>query len=93
MKNRGFVVLLLLSGSMVFAASMRVQVRKSMIRATPSQLGRVVDTVTYGTTLQTGKQQKGWVSVTTAKGQMGWLHGSALSQKPIAMQAGSKDVA
>ena len=93
MKVRSLVVLLVLTGSVAFAASMSVQVQKSKVRATPSQLGRTVATVEYGDTVQVGIAQKGWYSVTTADGKKGWLHESVLSKKPIAMRAGVTDTA
>ena len=61
---------------------MSVQVRNCKVRATPSQLGRVIATVEYGAVVQAGALQKGWYPVTTADGKTGWLHESALSKKP-----------
>jgi SH3-like domain-containing protein len=93
MKIRALAVLLAVSASAAFAASMSVQVRNGKLRATPSQLGKVVATVDYGAVVQTGALQKGWYPVTTADGKTGWLHESALSVKPIAMRAGTSDAA
>jgi uncharacterized protein YgiM (DUF1202 family) len=93
MKIRIVLVLLAFSAGVVFAAQMSVQVRDGKVRATPSQLGRVVTTVEYGALVQAGAPQNGWYSVTTADGKTGWLHESALSKKPIAMRAGATDAA
>jgi SH3-like domain-containing protein len=93
MKIRALAVLLAASTSVALAASMSVQVRNGKVRATPSQLGRVVATVEYGAEVQTGLLQRGWYPVTTVDGQKGWLHQSALSAKPITMQAGTSDAA
>ncbi len=93
MKIKVILVLLMLTGGIVFAASMSVQVQQSKVRATPSQLGSVVDTVEYGDVVNVGELQKGWYSVTTTDGKKGWLHESALSNKPIAMHAGTADAA
>jgi len=93
MKIKALAVLLAVSASAALAASMSVQVRNAKVRATPSQLGRVIGTVEYGTAVQTGALQRGWYPVTTADGQKGWLHESALSAKPISMQAGTSDAA
>jgi len=93
MKIKALAVLLAVSASVALAASMSVQVRNAKVRATPSQLGRVIGTVEYGTAVQTGALQRGWYPVTTADGQKGWLHESALSAKPISMQAGTSDAA
>jgi SH3-like domain-containing protein len=93
MKIKGLAVLLVLSASMAFAASMSVQVQKSKVRATPSQLGGAIATVEYGEVVQAGVPQKGWYPVITKDGKKGWLHESVLSGKPIAMRAGATDAA
>jgi SH3-like domain-containing protein len=72
---------------------MSVQVRNCKVRATPSQLGRVIGTVEYGAVVQAGAPQQSWYPVTTANGVKGWLHESALSKKPVAMRAGATDAA
>jgi SH3-like domain-containing protein len=93
MKIRVLVVVVAISTGAAFATSMSVQVRNGKVRATPSQLGRVVATVEYGTAVQAEAPQQGWYRVTMADGQTGWLHQSALSKKPIAMRAGTSDAA
>ncbi len=93
MKIKVLVVLLVLTGSIAFAASMSVQVQQSKVRATPSQLGSVVDTVEYGEVVNAGVAEKGWYPVTTRDGKKGWLHESALSNKPVTMRAGTTDAA
>lgn len=93
MKAGNLVVLLAFSGGVALAASMSVQVQKTKVRATPSQLGRAVVTVEYGDMVQVGAEQKGWYPVTTAGGIKGWLHKSVLSEKQISMQAGATDAA
>lgn len=93
MKTRVLAVLLAISATVALATPMSVQVRNCKVRATPSQLGRVVATADYGAVLEAGALQKGWYPVTTADGKTGWLHESALSRKPIAMRAGANDVA
>jgi len=93
MKIRVLAVLLMASAGAAFAASMSVQVRNCKVRATPSQLGRVIGTVEYGAVVQVGAPQQGWYPVTTANGTTGWLHESALSKKRVAMRAGATDAA
>jgi SH3-like domain-containing protein len=93
MKIKVLAVLLAVSAGAALAAPMSVQVRNGKVRATPSQLGAVVATVDYGARVQAGTPEKGWYPVTTAQGQKGWLHESALSKKPIAMRAGTTDAA
>ena len=93
MKAKVIAVLLVLSAGVTFAASMSVQVKTSKLRATPSQLGRVIATVKYGEAMQIEASQKGWYAVTTPDGKKGWLHESVLSVKPVAMRAGTTDAA
>jgi len=93
MKVKILAVLLVLSAGITFATSMSVQVKTSKLRATPSQLGRVVATVKYGDVMQVDSSKRGWYAVTTADGKKGWLHESVLSEKPIAMRAGTTDAA
>jgi SH3-like domain-containing protein len=93
MKIWSVVILIVFTGTVALAASMSVQVQKSKVRATPSQLGRTVATVKYGDAVQAGAAKKGWYPVTTVDGKKGWLHGSVLSKKPVAMRAGATDAA
>jgi len=93
MKIKVFAVLLTLVSCMAFAGSMSVQVQQSKVRATPSQLGSVIDTVKYGDVVEAGELKSGWYPVTTLTGKKGWLHESALSKKPIKMSAGATTVA
>ncbi len=93
MRTRVLIVLLAVCAGAALAAPMSVQVRSGKVRATPSQLGAVIATVNYGAQVQTGTPEKGWYPVTMADGKTGWLHESALSRKPVAMQAGTTDAA
>ncbi len=93
MRIKVVLALLAFSAGVAFAAQMSIQVRDGKVRATPSQLGRVVATVAYGAAVEAGAIQNGWYPVTTADGKTGWLHESALSKKPIAMRAGATDTA
>ncbi len=93
MKIRILAVLLAITAGVALAAPMSVQVRNGKVRATPSQLGKVVATVDYGATIQAGAVQNGWYPVTMPDGKTGWLHESALSRKAVAMRAGTGDAA
>jgi uncharacterized protein YgiM (DUF1202 family) len=92
MKQKVLVLFFVLCAGAAFAASMSVQVRNGKVRATPSQLGRVVASVPYAETVEVGELQRGWYPVTLANGSKGWLHESTLSRKPIKMTAGTTDV-
>jgi len=93
MRTRLIAALLAIAAGMAVATPLSVQVRKAKVRAKPSQLGKVVATVPYGTEVQAGTLQRGWYPVTTKDGKKGWLHKSALSTKRIAMRSGTTDAA
>jgi len=93
MKTKILIMLLIVSAGAALAGPMSVQVRDAKVRAKPSQLGAVVASVDYGAKVEAGTLDKGWYPVTTADGKTGWLHGSALSEKPIAMRSGATDAA
>ncbi len=86
------VLLALCAGVALAASSMSVQVQSCKVRATPSQLGKVVATVAYGDVVQAGTPQNGWYQV-TVNGVTGWVHESALSKKAVAMSSGTSDAA
>lgn len=93
MKIKVLLVLLALCAGVALAAgSMSVQVQSCKVRATASQLGKVVATVNYGDVLQVGDPQNGWYQV-TVNGVTGWVHESALSKKTVAMSSGTGDAA
>jgi len=95
MKIKVLLVLLALCAGVALAAakSMSVQIQSCKVRATPSQLGKIVATVAYGDVLQIGDPQNGWYPVTTSAGVTGWVHGSALTTKTIKMSSGTSDAA
>ncbi len=83
---------LVLAGAAV-AATMTVQVKQAKVKAKPSQLGKTVGTVAYGEAVEAGPLDRGWIPVTLADGQKGWLHQSALSTQKLALQSGTTDAA
>jgi len=85
--------LLAISAGAALAGSLNVQVRNGKVRATPSQLGKVVADVAYGAKVEAGTLQNGWYPVTLPDGKTGWLHESALTKKRIVMSAGTGDAA
>lgn len=93
MKIKLLAVLCAIVAGAAFPAAMSVQVKNCKIRATPSQLGKVIATVEYGAIVQADAPKNGWYPVTTSDGKKGWLHESALSKKSIAMKAGASDAA
>lgn len=93
MKIKVLAAVLAICAGVALAAPMSVQVRNGKVRATPSQLGRVITTLDYGAVIQAEGPQNGWYQVTTADGQKGWVHESALSKKAFTMRAGTSDAA
>jgi SH3-like domain-containing protein len=70
--------------------SMSVTVRETQARATPSFLGAVVAVVAYGDVLNILEEQRDWLRVSLPGGKQGWVHRSALTEKRIALAAGSE---
>lgn len=68
---------------------MSVQVRKAQIRTSPSFLGKVIQAIRYGEQVTTHLSQDGWAKV-SYKGNNGWLHTSALSNKEIVLDPSSQ---
>jgi uncharacterized protein YgiM (DUF1202 family) len=93
MRIRVVAALLAISASAALAGPLNVQVRNGKVRATPSQLGKVVADATYGSTVEAGTLQNGWYPVTLPDGKTGWMHESALTKKRVAMSAGTGDAA
>lgn len=91
MKSKVLIALFAVWAGAGFPTPMSVQVKTCKVRATPSQLGKVVATVEYGAIVEAGAPEKGWYPVTTKDGKKGFLHESALSKKPVKMQAGAAD--
>jgi len=72
--------------------SMSVTVRETQARATPSFLGPVLVILAYGDRVDVLEEQRDWIKVSLPGGKQGWVHRSALTEKRIALQAGSGPV-
>jgi uncharacterized protein YgiM (DUF1202 family) len=94
-KRIGGVLLLVLLTAAVWAPDQTysVQVRKGQLRDRPSFLGKIVATVEYGDRLSQVEERSGWMKVRGGVEKVGWIHGSALSEKVIKLRSGEKDVA
>lgn len=72
---------------------MSVQVKTGHLRATPSFLGKILMTVSYGERVEVREEKGAWSLVrfpgTTGEG---WIHASALTSKKIVLRAGASDV-
>jgi hypothetical protein len=70
--------------------TMSVAVRTAQLREGPSFLSRVLEDLGYGSRVQIGERQDGWIR-TRSGSRDGWLHESALSEKEIVLNPGSLD--
>lgn len=61
------------------AVPMRVEQQSAQVRGTPSFLGQVVATLTYGQTVEGLTAQGDWQQVRTPAGTTGWVPRSALA--------------
>lgn len=88
-------VLLFVSSAVAIQAArkaMSVQVRQGQVRTTPSFLGKVAATLSYGDRVETLEEKNGWIRVVPpGKKPPGWMHASALSEKRIVLKAGAKE--
>jgi hypothetical protein len=72
--------------------AMSVQVKQGQVRATPSFLGKIVATLSYGDRVEVLEKKNPWIKVLPpGKGAPGWMHASALSEKRIVLKAGRKE--
>ena len=53
---------------------MNVQVQSGQIRATPTFLGKVLATLSYGVSVEVLLTKGDWMQVKSAQGQVGWVH-------------------
>ena len=93
MPKRHFLLLILLFVvPSLFGESVSVAVRETQLRSTPAFLGRVIEVLSYGDTLEVVSEQGAWRRVTTGAGTEGWVHNSALSEKRIVLNAADSEV-
>ena len=84
------IILLTASSVSSDGGTMSVQVKTGQVRSTPSFLAPVVELVSYGDQVSILQRQTGWAEVKTVKGQQGWIHESALSEKKIVLACGER---
>jgi hypothetical protein len=71
--------------------TMSVAVRSAQLREGPSFLSRVLENLGYGSRIETGDRQDGWIRARSGSRE-GWLHESALSEKEIVLNPGVAEV-
>lgn len=99
MKSRIFLVtfvLVCLTALAAFAAGqkmMSVQVKRGVVRLTPSFLGGIVAQLSYGDRVYVFEEKRSWTSVGLSENAVkGWIHSSSLTPKVVVLKAGSEDV-
>ena len=90
---------LLITGLLFIAVSgakqrqMSVQVKNGQVRSTPSFLGKIVGTLSYGDRVDIVEEKKAWSRIRIpGTATSGWIHTTALTPKKIILSAGSVDV-
>lgn len=71
------------------AKTLSIQVKKSVLKASPSFLGKNLITLTYGDKVSELDSKDDWIKVST-KSKKGWLHSSALTDKVVVLKNTSK---
>jgi len=69
-----------------------LQIKQGQLRSTPSFLGRVTSTLTYGSKVKVIEDKGAWKKV-SIRNTSGWIHESALTTKTIVMRSGKANVA
>ncbi len=83
-------VILLCLPTAVFAKpkTLYVQVKSGDVRATPTDLGKLVGSAGYGTEMTIEESKGSWMKVASEDGKIaGWMHASLLTKKKISMKA------
>lgn len=67
-----------------------VQTREAPLRANPGPFARVLETLSYGQSVEVLEKRSGWMRVRVkASGAEGWAHASSLTEREVALEAGS----
>jgi hypothetical protein len=74
------------------AKAMSVQVKQCQLRSSPSFLGRIVTSLDYGDRVEVEKEENSWARVASSGKNEGWVHISALSEKEIILDPGSREI-
>lgn len=84
--------LLVLLGGTAFGETLSVTVRETQLRSSPAFLGRVLEELSYGDQVERLSERSGWMEVRADSGTEGWVHGSALTEKRIVLNASESEV-
>lgn len=83
------VMLVLATPSAVLAGEATVQIRETPLRASPGPFARVLEQLSYGTTVMVLERRGGWSRLARPAG---WVHDSALTEGEVELLAGEEDV-
>jgi hypothetical protein len=89
-RDSNFLKLLLVSLAFAtdsVAEDLYVQVRQTVVRASPQYWGAKVAQVAYGDRLAKVSQDEGWLKVKTGGGSLGFVHSSAVTTRRIVFAA------
>jgi hypothetical protein len=85
--------LVFMSASDARQKQMSVQVRSGPVRTTPSFLGKIISTLSYGDRVDIVEEKTAWSRIRIpGTATSGWIHATALTPKKIILSAGSVDV-
>src|SRR6185503_1016379 len=71
---------------------MAVQVKSTPVRETPSFLGKLLGSLSYGDPVVVVEKPGDWIKIKSEKPSVtGWVHKSALTTKKIALTSGKGD--
>jgi hypothetical protein len=89
-------LLIIFTGLAAFAVEqkmMSIQVRKGVVRSSPTFLGKIVAQLKYGDRVAVQDIRESWYLIERPEGRTGgWMHSSALSTKEIVLNPGASDV-
>ncbi len=72
------------------AKEMSVTVKETQVRAKPSYVGKILGNLAYGDAVKVAESKDGWARISVpGKKLEGWINESALTEKKIALKAGS----
>jgi uncharacterized protein YgiM (DUF1202 family) len=64
-------------------------VKHGALRSQPSFVGQMLTNLGYGESVEISNESNGWSQVRVKRtGQTGWIHNSALSEKPVTLKSG-----
>ncbi len=88
------VLAVMLAAAAAWAAgeALTVQVREIRMRSSPSFTGRPGAALSYGQPVFILEEQGAWVRA-DANGTQGWLHKSALTDRPVGFSSGERNTA